>query len=81
MPWQEFCQLLSGIDPNTALGRMVSIRSENDKDILKHFTHDQKRIRAKWMEKRAKNKMGGETMAFIEQMKQSLIKMAAGGGE
>ena len=70
---------MSGIDPDTALGRMVSIRSENDKDMLKHFTPDQKRIRAKWLAKRAKNKTGNETNAFIEQMKQSLIKMAKGG--
>ncbi len=72
---------MTGIDPDTALGRMVSIRSEDDKDILKHFTPDQKRIRAKWMGRRAKNKTEDETKAFIEQMKQSLIKMAGGDGE
>ena len=76
MPWAEFCQLLTGIGPDTALGRIVSIRSEDDKDILKHFTPDQRRIRSEWMGNRAKAKTVNETMDFIEQMKQAFIRMA-----
>ena len=76
MPWTEFCQLLTGIGPDTALGRIVSVRSEDDKDILKHFTPDQRRIRSEWMGNRAKAKTVDETMDFIEQMKQAFIRMA-----
>lgn len=79
MPWTEFCQLLSGIMPDTPLGKIVSIRTEDDKEILKHFTPDQKRIRAEWMGKQAKNKTLDETMEFVGQMKQALIAMAGGG--
>lgn len=43
MTWDEFCTLLSGLKPDTPLGNIVSIRSETDKDILKHFTPQQKR--------------------------------------
>lgn len=42
MPWDEFSDLLSGIGPDTALGRIVAIRAEEDEEILKHFTPDAK---------------------------------------
>lgn len=48
MPWGEFCTLLAGIMPDTPLGQVVSIRSENDKDMLKNFTQDHHRIRNEW---------------------------------
>ena len=48
MSWNEFCALLSGIMPKTPLGQIVSIRAEEDKDILKNFTDDQHRIRNEW---------------------------------
>ncbi|WP_279051757.1 Gp15 family bacteriophage protein [Intestinibacter bartlettii] len=48
MSWNEFCTLLIGIMPKTPLGQIVSIRAEEDKDILKNFTDDQHRIRNEW---------------------------------
>lgn len=55
MPWDEFCSYLSGIMPDTPLGNIVQIRSEEDKKILKNFTTDQKRIRSEWRNRIAKN--------------------------
>ena len=46
--WDEFKSLLAGMAPETALGRMVAIRSETDKDVIKHFTREQKRIHDDW---------------------------------
>lgn len=48
MSWGEFTTLLSGIMPKTPLGQVISIRSENDKDMLKYFNQEQHRIRNKW---------------------------------
>lgn len=48
MTWSEFCSLLSGIMPKTPLGQIVSIRAEEDKDILKNFTKEQHKIRNEW---------------------------------
>lgn len=48
MSWNEFCTLLSGIMPKTPLGQIVSIRAEEDKDILKSFTDEQHKIRNEW---------------------------------
>ena len=54
MSWDEFSDLLSGIGPDTALGRIVVIRAEEDEEILKHFTPEQCRIRREWRTKQAK---------------------------
>ena len=54
MSWSEFCTLLAGIMPETPLGRVVSIRSENDKEVLKSFTKEQHRIRNEWRSRMTK---------------------------
>ncbi len=76
MPWEEFKQLLSGISPETPLGRIVSIRSEDDKDILKHYTPEQKRIRSEWQKRIARNKAPEDTEKILETMKNAFIAMA-----
>ena len=45
MQWEEFKQLLSGIGPDTPLGRIVQIRSETDPDRLKSYSPAMNRIR------------------------------------
>lgn len=76
MKWNEFCMLLSGLQPETPLGRIVSIRAEDDKEILQHFSKEQRRIRSEWRNRQAKMISVNERDAFLEQMKQALIKMA-----
>ena len=46
--WVEYTRLFSGISGDSALGRIVAIRSEKDPKLLKAFTRDQKRIRREW---------------------------------
>ena len=80
MKWNEFKALLIGIGAETPLGRIVSIRAEEDKEVLKHFTKDQHRIRNEWKSKRAKElakRMTEADMnAVMEQFKQMFIQMA-----
>ena len=58
MQWSEFCTLLSGIMYKTPLGQIVSIRAEEDKEIIKNFTKEQKEIRNSW-----RNKMNEEIIS------------------
>jgi hypothetical protein len=51
MSFSEFSSLLSGIMPKTPLGQIVSIRAEEDKDMLKNFTKEQHEIRNDWRNK------------------------------
>jgi hypothetical protein len=79
MSWGEFCTLLSGIMPETPLGQIVSIRSENDKEILKHFTPEQHRIRNEWRSRRAREMIQDpETAASMVKAFQEACKQAFG---
>lgn len=51
--WDEFKSLLAGIDPETPLGRIVAIRAETDKKMIKNFSKDQKRIYDEWRNRKA----------------------------
>ena len=50
MKWDEFRDLLIGLGPDTALGRVVAIRAEDRKEYLENFTPDSN----EWQRKRAK---------------------------
>lgn len=79
MKWDEFRDLLVGLGPETPLGRIVAIRAEDDKEVLKHFSKEQRRIRSEWRMRRAK-KVSPENMdQILEDIKQSLIAWAGGG--
>lgn len=54
MDWKEFTTLLHAIMPETPLGQMVSIRAEENKDMLKHFTPEQHSIRNAWRSKHSR---------------------------
>lgn len=78
MKWDEFRALLVGISPESPLGRIVSIRAETDKDILKHFNPEQKRIHSEWQKRIARNRPVENTDWFLETMKNAFIAMAGG---
>lgn len=78
MPWGEFCSYLAGISPDTVLGRIVQIRSETDKNILKHFTPEQKKIRSEWLSRKVKVVSEKDAKKALEILKQALISMAGG---
>lgn len=78
MKWSEFVAMLSGLGPETPLGRIVSIRAEDDKEVLKHFSKEQLKIRSDYRNKMAKAMPKARTEDFLEQMKQALIDMAGG---
>ena len=53
MSWSEFSNLVTGLLPETPLGAIVKIRSEDDPEMLKKFNADQIAIRSKWRERQA----------------------------
>lgn len=48
MSWDEFVTLLCGLNGDTPLGHIVSIRSEKDPERIKKFTAAEKKIRNEW---------------------------------
>ena len=72
MSWREFSDLLSCLSADTALGRVVAIRSETDGEVLKNFTKGQKEIREEWL----KNHRKEQTEAEYDASMQALLAMA-----
>lgn len=58
--WSEVRMLISGLLSDTPLGRIIQIRSENDKEQLKHFTPEMHKIRNDWRNRLAKDKLKDE---------------------
>lgn len=80
MKWLEFSALISGIGPDTALGRVVAIRAETDKEVIKHFSDDQRRIWREWRNKSAKQKSKEEVQDYLEMFKEAFVRMAGDSG-
>ena len=73
MPWPEFTNLVTGLLPETPLGAIIKIRSEDDPDILKRFTRDQMEIRNKWRDRQALQQL--DNPEILKQSMDSLSKM------
>lgn len=78
MQWDEFRALLAGISSETALGRVVAIRAENDKNILKNFTPEQHRIRNNWKKRQAQTMTDEDMKSVLDGFKEAFIAMAGG---
>lgn len=76
MSWREFSYLLEGLSGETPLGRIVSVRAENDPEALKDFTPEQRRIRNEYRRKIAKEKSSKEVENAMEQFKQAFIQIS-----
>ena len=74
MTWSEFCTLLKGIMPETPLGQIVSIRSEEDENMLKSFTKEQHKIRDEWRSRQIDQMTDEEKEEQIKKYKRYLQK-------
>lgn len=75
MGWDEFCDLVSGLNEQTPLVRVAQIRTEKDPETLKKFTPDQRRMRAEWQRKRALSRPKSETDSFISTIQSAFAQM------
>jgi len=76
MSWDEFSDLLSGLNENTPLAGVVKIRTETDREVLKDYTPGMRKIRNEWLTKRAKQRPQSDTDAFINMMQNTFAKIA-----
>lgn len=79
LTWGELSSYIEGINSDTPLGQIISIRSENNKEKLKNFTSEQHRIRNEYrskMMRKAPKISDEEFKKQLEGMKQAFIAMA-----
>ena len=56
LPWSEWAKLVGGLMDDTPLGRVVTTRSETDRELIKQMGPWQRRVRAEWAAYRAKTR-------------------------
>ena len=78
MKWTEFRAYIIGLDSNSPLGKIVTIRAENDAEVVKHFNPSQREIRNKWQSRKAKTMPRKDLDQFLESM-QAVFKGMSGG--
>ncbi|MCQ4638448.1 bacteriophage Gp15 family protein [Anaerovorax odorimutans] len=78
MKWDEFKDLVSGLNDKTPLGNIVAIRSESDKDVLKSFNRHQHRIRNEWRKRQAGELTQDQMKQLLDGLKQGFIELAGG---
>lgn len=79
LTWGELSSYIEGINSDTPLGQIISIRSESNKEKLKNFTPEQHRIRNEYRSKmirKAPKISDEEFKKQLEGMKQAFIAMA-----
>lgn len=78
MKWVEFRALLAGLGADTPLGKIIAIRSEEDKDVLETFSDYQRRIRNEWRVRKAKEVTEEQLESMLEELKAAFIQRAGG---
>lgn len=75
MKWAEFQAFIIGLDNQSPLGRIISIRAEDDPQVLKQYTKGQRRIRNEWRSRKAKTMPQKDVDQFMSSMKEVFSKM------
>nr|DAF50515.1 MAG TPA: hypothetical protein [Siphoviridae sp. cthH09] len=73
--WAEFSALLSGLSADTALGKVVAIRSETDQETIKRFSSYQKKIYDDWRAKQSERMTEEEYAAEMRKLEVSLFSL------
>jgi hypothetical protein len=76
LSWYEFQTKLQLLNEKTPLGYVVSIRAENDPEVLKNFNKDQHKIRNEYRRKAAANMSKEEYYNAMQGFKAMFKSMA-----
>ncbi|SFE11507.1 hypothetical protein SAMN04487969_101131 [Paenibacillus algorifonticola] len=82
MPWDEFCNYVAGIMPETPLGAVVAIRAEKDPKAIRAFGPDQRRIHSEWRKRGATRKLDDPVKLDMEMQnfELTMARLFGGGG-
>ena len=75
MSWDEFSDLIAGLNEQTSLVRVAQIRTESDPERLKEFTPEQRAMNTEWRRRRAQMRSETDVKAFMEKIQQALQNM------
>lgn len=83
LKYSDWAKLVSGLMEDTPLGRIVSIRSETDREAIRKFTSEQKKVYNYWQRFRSRKIMSDPEFlrSYEEQMKALERSFAAAFGK
>lgn len=83
LKYSDWAKLVSGLMEDTPLGRIVSIRSETDREAIRKFTSEQKKVYNDWQRFRSRKIMRNPEFlrSYEEQMKALERSFAAAFGK
>lgn len=79
MSWDEFADLLAGLNEDTPLVRVALIRTETDPERVRAMSPEQRAMRDEWRRRRARRRPQGDVERFLEMMQEAFAE--AFGGE
>ena len=79
MGWEEFADLLGGLNEQTPLARVAMIRTESDPERVRAMTPEQRRMRAEWRRRRAHARTPGEVERFLSAMQGAFASLSGKG--
>lgn len=79
MTYGEFAALLSGLLPDTPLGHVVAIRSEQNPERIRQFTPAQRRIYDEWAGRGLRMAEPAAYDEAMRQMEQFFLALSGGG--
>ena len=79
--YSDWIKMVSGLMDDTPLGRIVMIRSETDKERIKNFSPEQRRIQSDWKRFRSQRLQHFDSNDYDKQMRalESMFASLAGG--
>ena len=79
--YSDWIKMVSGLMDDTPLGRIVMIRSETDKERIKNFSLEQRRIQSDWKRFRSQRLQHFDSNDYDKQMLalESMFASLAGG--
>ena len=77
MSWDEFADLLGGLNEQTPLVRLAQVRTESDPHALKDFTSAQRAERSRWQARKARKRPVQDVETFLSEMQKTFSHLFA----
>ena len=82
LSYSDWAKMVSGLRDNTPLGRVVSIRMENDRDVISRMSPEQIKIRNDWSEFKIRkfgDAMSPNLQSEMDKLQQKMMQIFGGG--
>ena len=75
--YAEWARLVSGLMPETPLGRVVQIRMEKDPKVISKFGDYERRVRAEWSKFKHSQQTAEQAVQSVEELQNMLKNLFA----